>query len=86
MAKYTLLTAAMDAGSGATMRSIYPGWTSNIRLETAAAAQSNVAAAELDHFRCAKIGTQTVLAKSPTLDSSAKRDLTVSSRIFDVQP
>ena len=52
-------------------------------LEKAAAPQTKVAAAELDHFCCAKIGTQTILrcagpAETPTLVCSAERDLIFS--------
>ena len=60
-------------------------------LERAAAPQTKVAAAELDHFCCAKIGTQTILrcagpAETPTLVCSAKRGLIFSRRSPQPRP
>jgi hypothetical protein len=57
---------------------VKPGTAGADPLEKAAAPQTKVAAAELDHFLLQKIGTRTVLAESPTFACYAKRGLNFS--------
>ena len=72
--------------TGVLGRSGKPGAAGVSPLEKAAAPQTKVAAAQLDHFCCAKIGTRTVLAESPTFVCSAKRGLIFSRGLTPAAP